>query len=92
LMLRKFISAIDADQPGPEGSILKLKAAAFSVALNETAMDVLGLESLRADTEAAPRFLRSRATTIEGGTTEIQRNILGERVLGLPREPRPSER
>ena len=92
VMLRKFISAIDADQPGPEGSILKLKAAAFSVALNETAMGVLGPDSLRADTESAPRFLRSRATTIEGGTTEIQRNILGERVLGLPREPRPSER
>lgn len=90
LMLRRMVSAIDQDQPGPEGSILKLKAAEFSVALNETAMDVMKRESLRSDTEEARRFLRSRATTIEGGTSEIQRNILGERVLGLPRDPRPN--
>jgi alkylation response protein AidB-like acyl-CoA dehydrogenase len=90
LMLKRFVTAIDADRPGPEGSILKLKAAEFNVALNEIAMEVLGSDALRGDTDAAPRFLRSRATTIEGGTSEIQRNILGERVLGLPREPKPT--
>ena len=50
-----------------------------------------GVAWMPGDTEAETRaegFLRSRANTIEGGTSEIMRNILGERVLGLPGEPR----
>ena len=57
-------------------------------------MDVLGADALAwaADDEEAAdwiiQFLRTRANSIEGGTSEIQRNIVGERVLGLPKEPR----
>jgi alkylation response protein AidB-like acyl-CoA dehydrogenase len=80
-------------QPGPEGSITKLFQAEHNQRLQGLAVDILGPTGMAwstADdaTGAAIRgFLRSRANTIEGGTSEIMRNILGERVLGLPKEP-----
>jgi alkylation response protein AidB-like acyl-CoA dehydrogenase len=46
---------------------------------------VLGPEAPRADSDWTYRFLRARANSIEGGTTEILKNIVAERVLGLPR-------
>ena len=45
-------------------------------------------ESISGEADAKYQFLRARANSIEGGTSEIMRNILGERVLGLPGEPR----
>jgi alkylation response protein AidB-like acyl-CoA dehydrogenase len=90
--------------PGPEGSVGKLAHAEVNKRLWETAIDVLGNDGLAFeagyelrqgfnDTKtpealAKYQFLRSRANSIEGGTSEIMRNILGERVLGLPGEPR----
>ncbi len=80
-------------QPGPEGSITKLFAAEHNQRVQELAVDLLGTSALAwdgADSKHAATvrgFLRSRANTIEGGTSEIMRNILGERVLGLPKEP-----
>ncbi|HZU72802.1 MAG TPA: acyl-CoA dehydrogenase family protein [Acidimicrobiales bacterium] len=80
-------------QPGPEGSITKLFQAEYNKRLQELAIDVTGPTAMAwarsdGDTNATVRgFLRSRANTIEGGTSEIMRNILGERVLGLPKEP-----
>jgi alkylation response protein AidB-like acyl-CoA dehydrogenase len=78
---------------GPEGSITKLAAAEHNQRVQELAVDLLGPPSM-AWSEGNSRvamtvrgFLRSRANTIEGGTSEIMRNILGERVLGLPKEP-----
>ena len=83
--------------PGPEGSIDKLVGAELNQQIYEFCMDLLGPEGLlygdytmRAtgpDDDQGPvqqRFLRSRANTIEGGTSEVLRNILGERLLGLP--------
>ncbi|MBV8297256.1 MAG: acyl-CoA dehydrogenase family protein [Acidimicrobiia bacterium] len=80
-------------QPGPEGSITKLFQAEYNQRLQNLAVDILGAAGMAwspgdEHTALAVRgFLRSRANTIEGGTSEIMRNILGERVLGLPKEP-----
>ncbi len=71
--------------PGPEGSLGKWHWSEVNQALTELAMDVSGPRALTADHEWAYRFLRSRANSIEGGTTEILKNIVAERVLGLPR-------
>jgi alkylation response protein AidB-like acyl-CoA dehydrogenase len=71
--------------PGPEGSLGKWHWSEVNQALTELAMDVLGPQALLRDTEWSYRFLRARANSIEGGTTEILKNIVAERVLGLPR-------
>jgi alkylation response protein AidB-like acyl-CoA dehydrogenase len=71
--------------PGPEGSLTKWQWSDANQALTELAMDVLGPEAPVIDTDWTYRFLRARANSIEGGTTEILRNIIAERVLGLPR-------
>ena len=84
--------------PGPEGSIGKAAMAELHKDISECAVDLLGPEGMlfpsgypmaRPETtalwtSAQQSFLRSRANSIEGGTTEIMKNILGERVLGLP--------
>ncbi|CUR58338.1 putative acyl-CoA dehydrogenase [metagenome] len=94
-------AATTSAPPGPIGSIGKLVSAELNVAVYEWCMEFLGpLGALydgyepREGYAAGPdailqrRFLRSRANTIEGGTSEIMRNILGERVLGLPADLR----
>jgi alkylation response protein AidB-like acyl-CoA dehydrogenase len=78
---------------GPEGSITKLFQAEYNQRLQNLAVDLLGNRGMawsaadEATAATVTGFLRSRANTIEGGTSEIMRNILGERVLGLPKEP-----
>ena len=75
------------DDLGAESSLVKLFWANTSQRLYNTAIDALGCHALD-DDRWAVGFLASRATSIMGGTSEIQRNIIGERLLGLPREPR----
>ncbi|MCV7180174.1 acyl-CoA dehydrogenase family protein [Mycolicibacterium sphagni] len=88
-----------AGGPGPEASVGKLVGAELNQHIYQWCMDLLGPEGTLyngysmsdASGDAGgwrgpiqQRFLRSRANTIEGGTSEVMRNILGERVLGLP--------
>jgi alkylation response protein AidB-like acyl-CoA dehydrogenase len=72
--------------PGPEGSILKLMWSELNQRMTETAMDIAGPAAQVGDGDGWKyQFLRSRANTIEAGSSEVLRNILAERVLGLPR-------
>jgi alkylation response protein AidB-like acyl-CoA dehydrogenase len=79
--------------PGPEGSVLKLCTSELNLRMNKLAMEILGPYS-QLEFKApyafdkgkwSYRMLSSRALTIAGGTSEIQHNIIGERVLGLPK-------
>jgi alkylation response protein AidB-like acyl-CoA dehydrogenase len=76
--------------PGPEGSILKLFYAETAQRVHRLAMDILGRDGLRGGPPGGPQdwqhdYLQSYSLSIAGGTSEILRNIIGERVLGLPR-------
>jgi alkylation response protein AidB-like acyl-CoA dehydrogenase len=74
--------------PGPEGSILKLFWSEMNQRLVRTAMEVLGDRAQLDEFDNGRwiyRYLRSRGNTIEAGTSEIQRNIIAQRVLGLAR-------
>jgi alkylation response protein AidB-like acyl-CoA dehydrogenase len=80
------LSAIMRDGvPGPEGSLGKWQWAEVNQALTELAMDLRGPRAVLYDDTWTFRFLRARANSIEGGTTDVMKNIIAERVLGLPR-------
>jgi alkylation response protein AidB-like acyl-CoA dehydrogenase len=72
-------------QPGPEGSLTKWMWSETNQQLTQFAADVLGPEALQAGDRWSYELLRARGNTIEGGTTEVLRNIVAERVLGLPK-------
>jgi len=96
--------AAKAGNPGPEMSVAKLEFSEFNKRLYNFCIDLMGMDgqigydyTFRRPTELDATgankglqyaFLRVRANSIEGGTSEILRNILGEQVLGLPGEPR----
>jgi len=72
-------------QPGPEGSLTKWMWSETNQQLTQFAADLLGAEGLRAGSRWSYELLRARGNSIEGGTTEVLKNIVSERVLGLPK-------
>lgn len=91
---RNLATLLKGEMPGPEGSIGKIFWSELNQRMQETAMEIMGPYSqlLKGSKYAEDNgkwtfdFLRARGNTIEGGTTEIQKNIIGERVLGLPKD------
>ncbi len=92
--LRGLTRRLRGEAPGPEGSILKLYGSELGVRIADAASTVLGLHAIvnmsSAEVPDGPRWynrvLSARQYTLAGGTSEIQRNIIGERVLGLPKD------
>ncbi|MET9349522.1 acyl-CoA dehydrogenase family protein [Streptomyces termitum] len=91
----RTLSGVAAGAPGPEASIGKIFWATWHRELGALAMDVCGAGGMLAAgepydlTDWQRLYLFSRSDTIYAGSNEIQRNIIAERVLGLPKEPRP---
>ena len=86
--------SMGAGVPGPEASISKLFWGTWHRQLGELFVEILGAQAMVAEPSVGYQmsleqnlFLYSRADTIYGGSNEIQRNVIGERVLGLPKEP-----
>jgi len=93
--LRELAQVAEGRPPGPEASVSKLFWSEYHKRLGEIALGITGADGLiRPDgpgyplTEWQNVFLSSRAGTIYSGTSEIQRTIIGERALGLPKEPK----
>ncbi len=90
--IRTLANFADGKVPGPESSIEKIYWSEFDKRFRETALDVLGpggqllrqSPGARADVDWAREYLWSRAGTIYSGSSEVQRNIIAKRVLGLP--------
>jgi alkylation response protein AidB-like acyl-CoA dehydrogenase len=91
--LRNLTRQLRGEPPGPEGSVLKLTGSELGVRISDAAGELLGVHALVNEaSETVPdaprwfnRLLAARQYTIAAGTSEIQRNIIGERVLGLPK-------
>jgi alkylation response protein AidB-like acyl-CoA dehydrogenase len=86
---RRARDTAQAGRPGPEGSGMKARGAALFKAYAALATRILGADAtIDPHGEWQTLFLTAPSISIRGGTDEIQRNIVGERVLGLPEEPR----
>jgi alkylation response protein AidB-like acyl-CoA dehydrogenase len=103
IRMRTLTARLRGTQPGPEASIRKIMADEHGQKVMEVARDLIGADAMLIGLDDAlggknirskswySGYMFSRALTIGGGTGEVQRNILGERVLGLPSEPDPTK-
>jgi alkylation response protein AidB-like acyl-CoA dehydrogenase len=89
LGVRATLARVSGTDPGAASSVRKLVGMHLRQDASELALELLGSDAVRVDDEAAARALRSflsnRALTIAGGTSEVLHNVIGERILGLPR-------
>ena len=88
--LRTTLRSLTGADPGPEASVRKLLGVEHDQRVQDTGLELLGPAAATADDAASEwvtGLLFSRALTIAGGTSEIQRNVIAERLLGLPKDP-----
>ncbi|MFB9468626.1 acyl-CoA dehydrogenase [Nonomuraea salmonea] len=98
LSLRVTLKQLAGSEPGADASVRKLLSTSHAQHVSETAVELLGTSAVvAADMKLGDAgywnraVLATRAMTIYGGTTEVQLNIIGERMLGLPRDPEPGK-
>ena len=92
--VRSVVRALSGSEPSPEGNVTKLLNSEHGQRVADLAMELCGErgalaggEEFGEDAEVGPRWVSVRSLSIAGGTSEIARNQIGERLLGLPREP-----
>jgi alkylation response protein AidB-like acyl-CoA dehydrogenase len=91
LAMRTLTAASQGKMPGPEGSVGKLFGSRIMTEIGELSVALGGAHAIAGDTRLATGLLSAPAAHIAGGSDEVMKNILGERVLGLPGEPRPDK-
>ncbi|GIT00604.1 MAG: hypothetical protein CM1200mP26_23160 [Acidimicrobiales bacterium] len=85
---RAAVASGGGEVPGPAGSGAKLRSVAAFKARAYLGKDLTGAAGMLTSADGHLEFLTAPSMSIRGGTDEVQRNIVGERVLGLPGEPR----
>ena len=91
LSMRTLTAATKGKVPGPEGSIGKLLGGRIMTQLGDLTVSLAGADAMAGNTRLAQTLLSAPAGHIAGGSDEVMKNIIGERVLGLPGEPRPDK-